>query len=277
MNHTPVFLPEVLEIFNPERGKRYIDATLGRGGHTRALAEAGAEVLAIERDHDSLESVKDSLGGTVTAVEGWFGDVEKISQAHTFAPVDGILFDLGLSMWQYTESKRGFSYNQEVDQLDMRFDSHQEVTAADIINSFSQEQLYELFARNAQELNSRTIAQAIVRARSLKPIETVADFLAVLRNVPGGKDEGLLRRLFQALHMEVNDELGQIAKGLEGASHCLKSEGVIVVISFHQMHEWAVKKFAREHEIPMKKYPIKRTLLPFERSATLRVSTHAKA
>jgi 16S rRNA (cytosine1402-N4)-methyltransferase len=277
MNHTPVFLPEVVEIFRPRTGKRYIDATLGRGGHANALAGAGAQVLAIEKDHDSLESVKTSLDSTIIAVEGWFGDIEKISQAHTFTPVDGILFDLGLSMWQYVDSQRGFSYTQGVDQLDMRFDPQQEVTAADIINSFSQQQLYELFARNAQELNSRAIAQAIVRASSLKPIKTVADFLAVLRDVPGGKDEGLHRRLFQALHMEVNDELGQIAKGLAGARSCLKADGVIIVISFHQMHEWAVKKFAREHEVPMKKYPIKRTLLPFERSATLRVSAYAKA
>ncbi|KXK07256.1 MAG: Ribosomal RNA small subunit methyltransferase H, partial [Microgenomates bacterium OLB22] len=172
--------------------------------------------------------------------------------------------------------KRGFSYGQKADNLDMRLDRQQRLTAANIINSFSEQQLYELFARNAQELNSRAIAKAIVRARSLSLISTVGDFLAVLKSVPGGKDEGLYRRLFQALHMEVNNELGQIRAGLDGAMKCLKPDGAIIVISFHQMHEWAVKKFVREHQIFMKKQSIKRTLLPFERSATLRVLSYAK-
>jgi len=267
--HTPVLLQETVDALEIQPGGKYIDATYGLGGHSSAILERGGIVLALDWDSDSLARQKIN-NQSLTVINGNYADIKDLAQKHHFVPCQGIVFDLGLSMEQIRLSGRGFSYEKGDEPLDMRISSDLELTAAKIINSCTIEQLYEIFARNAEELNSRTIAQAINRSRHVSPIQTVNDLINSISTVT--KNKSAIARIFQALRMEVNNELENIKKGLEGAMAILVPGGKIAIISFHPTEDRVIKQFIRQHDLKTLKKPITATdPQSFERSAKLRI------
>ncbi len=273
--HTPVLLQQTLEVLQVTPGKRYIDATYGLGGHTREILAQGGQVLGIEWDAQSLQLRRREAQGddtNLTLISGNFADIEQIATEQGWTSVDGILFDYGLSMWQIRESGKGFSYEQDDEPLDMRIDDTLSTTAEDIITSYSEEQLYDTFTRNAEEVNSRAIAHALVQSRRLSPIHTVGELKKALKTVKG--DMGTLARVFQALRIEVNHEFDNLTRGLDGALNILSSDGRIVIITFHPSEDRMVKHWTRTHDVHTTKKALRaKQGQRFERSALLRVIT----
>jgi 16S rRNA (cytosine1402-N4)-methyltransferase len=277
--HTPVLLEEAIKALEVSEGKKYIDATFGEGGHSRRILDGGGEVLGIEWDDEKFKVQSSCLAGrqakfkvfrNLKLVLGNFRDVEKIAKRNNFYPVDGVLFDLGLSMEQIEKSGRGFSYKKTNEPLDMRISRELDRTAADIVNSLSARQLYEIFASNSEEISSWAIAQAIVSARGLTKIETVGDLVTII-----GGNESILRRIFQALRIEVNREFDNLEKGLRGAVRILKEKGRVVVITFHPLEDRIVKQFVVNNKLMSltRKPIVAKNGKSFERSAKMRVFT----
>ncbi len=276
--HTPVFLKEVVEAFEPIKGKRIIDATFGEGGHSRDLLEKGAEVLGIDIDPEQVRRGKKNFRswiekGKLILVQGNFSNIERIAKKTGFVGADGVIFDLGLSMVQLY-GQRGFSYKRLEEPLDLRWNKRFKNTAAELLNYLPFEELYEVIASYSEEPFSREIVEEIVDKRKRKKFRKVKDLVEVVEKVVGKKRaEKSLRRLFQALRMVVNNETFNLEKGLEGAIKVVKREGKIVVISFHSIEDRIVKRFIKEKELKLeKKLGIsKRRKKSFERTARLRV------
>lgn len=274
--HTPVLLQETIEALDIHPGGKYVDGTYGLGGHAKEIAKNGGEVLGIDLDEENvINRTKEIEGLGIKIVYGNFADTEKIAIREGFEHVDGVLFDLGISMEQISASGRGFSYKRREEPLDMRISTKNRNFAADIVNSYSIERLYEVFAKGSEELASSRIAHYIERSRSVKKIETVGDFVSIIEKMGFQKkqEEGVLRRIFQALRIEVNNEFENLKSGLLGAKKVLKPDGRIAVITFHPGEDRIVKKFAREHDMKFltKKAVRSRGNELFERSAKLRI------
>lgn len=279
--HTPVLLEHAISELNIKLEGLYIDATAGEGGHLKMILEKGGRVLGLDWDENQIKNIKTKVTNDRLKLEtGSFGDIEEIAKKNEFAPVDGVLFDFGLSMKQIREYGRGFSYNNLEEPLDMRISVKTGVTASDIINSYSAQELYETFSRYAEEFHSVSIAQSIVRARAIKPVETVGQLLSAIDEAiktctmshRHGRD--IYATVFQALRIVVNDEFEQIKKGLEGAKNILKPDGRIVTITFHSLEDRIVKRYVEsQSDITfLKKHVIKGDFSKsFERSAKLRV------
>lgn len=279
MKHTPVLLQETLDALQVKGDEKYIDATFGAGGHAYAIAERGGEVLALDYDETTVKSYQDEAKKRgITLIHANYANIETCAKKYKFAPCEGILFDLGLSMEQISGSDRGFSYKQETALLDMRISRELIKSASDIITNYSEDELYETLVQGAEELNSRAIVQSIVRSRRVKPIKTILDLNMAVENgitVRGLQLEKVLRRVYQALFIEVNSEFQNLKAGLQGALRCIKQTGKIVVISFHSGHERIVKRFAKENNLITKVIRKKAHLsYRFERSATIRVLTY---
>jgi 16S rRNA (cytosine1402-N4)-methyltransferase len=254
--HIPVLLKETIELLNVGEGKRYVDATLGLGGHSAEIIRRGGHVLGIEADRRSFEEVLRLRSGQAdflekaTLVQGNFKDIERIAAAKGFVPCDGVLFDLGMSSWQLEKSRRGFSF-QRNEPLDMRMDEGLAVTAADLLNGLSRDELVKLFQKYGEEQFARRIASAVVRARSLKPFETTEDLTKVIREVRGEKGRRRIdpaTRVFQALRIAVNDEIVNLRTALPRAFGILGAGGRLAVISFHSLEDREVKNFFRSAE-----------------------------
>jgi 16S rRNA (cytosine1402-N4)-methyltransferase len=274
--HTSVFLEEAIEALNVQNDGRYIDATYGVGGHTREITKRGGIVLALDLDEKHIQH-----GSTdaLQLVHGNYADIQHVAKMNTFIPVDGVLFDLGLSMDQLTAGGKGLSFKNLSEPLDMRI-SFADVTAADILNEGSEEELNELFMKYSEEIHSKEIARAITLERRNKRIDTVEDLVSVISKVLEKKKakhafEGTAARIFQALRILVNNEFNNITKGLDGSLQIVKPGGRIVIITFHSLEDRIVKMFIRSHksEVTDEKINVakKRELRSFERSATLRI------
>jgi 16S rRNA (cytosine1402-N4)-methyltransferase len=214
---------EVLEGLSVAKGKRFIDATYGGGGHTKAIRDAGGIVLGIDTDPDAKADV-----------QGNFRNIETIGKEHGFDTVDGILFDLGVSSHQLDTAARGFSYRFEDAPLDLRLNQNEGVTAAELLKTISEQALYEILATYGEVESSRAIVSAIVRTRREHPITTTGDLLTYL-------NKHQTSQVFQAIRISVNDELNALKEGLEGAKELLKPGGRLVVISFHSLEDRIVK------------------------------------
>ncbi|OGG13682.1 16S rRNA (cytosine(1402)-N(4))-methyltransferase [Candidatus Gottesmanbacteria bacterium RIFCSPHIGHO2_01_FULL_46_14] len=225
--HVPVLLKEVADGLNVRPGGKYIDATFGAGGHSAEIVKRGGMVLGIDADPE------------VNAVHGNFRDIEKIAKENGFESVDGILFDLGVSSMQLDSPERGFSYRFN-GPLDLRLDPTKGEPASQIVNTYSEGELYEIFTRFGEENNARTIARAIVIARAVERITTTEALVKIVGNA-----KPVLSRIFQALRIEVNDELGALRQGLDGARIVIKTGGRLVVISFHSLEDRIVKQYMR--------------------------------
>ena len=244
--HIPVLLDETLQALAVQPGGRYIDCTLGGGGHSAAILERtspGGQLLGIEADPTAFKIASARLepfGSSALLVNDNFVNLKNIAAQSNFMPVHGILFDLGLSTIQL-ESDRGFSFQTDAP-LDMRVGPTQELTAADIINELSETELANLIWRFGEEPDSRRIARQIVRAR---PINTTMELVrAIDKAVPGfhGKIHPATKT-FQALRIAVNHELENLTSALEQAVELLGYEGRLVVISYHSLEDRIVKQF----------------------------------
>lgn len=249
--HISVMRQEALDGLNIQKGKRYIDATVGGGGHAVEIVKRGGLVLGIDTDPAAVLIAREKL--TKENNDGWkvvqgnFENIEEIAKAEEFGSVSGILFDLGVSSMQLDTPDRGFSYRFTDAPLDLRMDPSKGETAAQLVNRLNEEALYDVFSAYGEEQLARELAYAVFRARSVKKIESVGDLVRVVESVQ--KDEvaryGVLSRIFQALRIVVNEELDRLKRGLLGAQHLLEPEGRLVVISFHSLEDRIVKQFMR--------------------------------
>ncbi len=250
--HIPVMLSEVLETLAPQKGGLYIDGTFGRGGYTRAILEAGADkVIGIDRDPDAIaagEKLTKEFEGKLDLRHGPFGDMANLlTQEERNQRVDGIVLDLGVSSPQLDQAARGFSF-QEDGPLDMRMSCEGE-TAADIVNEMEEKELADLLYKFGDERFSRRIARRIVEKRKEAPITRTKELADIIHQaLPPAKD-GVhpATRSFQALRISVNDELGELQRGIEAAELLLKPEGRLVIVSFHSLEDRCVKNFFRMH------------------------------
>ena len=254
MTHVAVLYEEVLTFLQPTPGGRYIDGTLGAGGHTAGLLARSApsgRVLAFDRDADAIAFALAQLGDDaerLTAVQGNFASMGGAAPAHGFLDVDGIVLDLGLSSRQLDDGARGFSFRFD-GPLDMRFDPSQGQSAADLVNGLAQEELADLFWRYGEERQSRRLAALIVANRPLTTTRQLADLIADQgpRRGRGGRIHPATR-IFQALRIAVNDELAALEAGLEAAIGLLRPGGRLAVISFHSLEDRLVKQRFRALE-----------------------------
>ena len=264
--HTPVLLQKAIENLNVSTGGKYIDATFGEGGYSYEILERGGTVLGIDLDFSQISNPKSQIQN-LKLVQGNFADIESIAKENGFYPVDGVIFDLGLSMRQIKESGRGFSYKKLDDPLDMRLNINYKLTAEELIKRSDEKVLYEIFAKNSEEIRSKEIA-AVVKSR--KVMKSVGDLVSSIDRAIGYKSSSVYARIFQALRIEVNNEFENLKKGLTGAVNILKRKGRIVIVSFHSLEDRIVKNFSREKKLNfLSKKPIT-GLRSFERSAKLR-------
>ena len=247
--HIPVLVQEVLSALQVKPGGSYVDCTVGEGGHASAILEAaspGGRLLGIDMDLQALktaERVLWSYRDSSVLVNENFRDLEQVAERHGFTPVDGILFDLGLSSLQLQGGGRGFSFRTE-EPLDMRFDNRQELTAWDVVNEYSSEELARVLSTYGEERRSNRIAKAIVYSR---PIDTSLRLAQVVQRAtrrPLGRIHPATRT-FQAIRIEVNRELDNLESVLGQAVSLLKAGGKLVVISYHSLEDRIVKLFLR--------------------------------
>lgn len=275
--HTPVLLKESIEALQVREGGKYVDGTYGLGGHSRAIAEAGGMVLALDWDQESVKKqngvLEESGVKKILLVHANYADIERVVQEHSWTPCQGVILDLGLSMDQIRTSGRGFSYEARDEPLDMRIDQDLQETAADIVNSYTVDELYDIFTKYAEELNSRPISEALYSARRIKKLETVGDVLDAIETVT--KSTSTKARIFQALRIVVNNEYDNIRRGMQGAYNVLEKGGRVAIITFHPGEDRLVKIIARQLGIKFdNKKPITSSSgMKFERSAKLRVIT----
>ena len=247
LTHAPVLAEEVIRFLAVQPGGRYLDCTVGGGGHAAAILEAaspGGLLLGLDADPGALEVAAQRLApfrDSLSLVEANFRDLAQLCRRHNFVPVHGVLFDLGVSSFQLADRERGFGFQVEAP-LDMRFSPRQTVTAAEIVNGYPEQTLADLIWRFGEEPASRRIARAIVRAR---PLSTTTELAAVVaRSVPKPRRRiHPATRTFQALRIAVNDELGALMAALDQARDVLGRGGRLVVIAFHSLEDRIVKQF----------------------------------
>lgn len=247
--HKPVLLHQSLEGLNIRPNGTYLDGTLGRAGHSLEIVKrlTTGRLIAIDRDKAALDAAPARLEGymdKVTLVRGNFGDLAEVLASLGVSGVDGMLFDLGVSSPQLDDGSRGFSYLQDAP-LDMRMDQSAPLTARDVVNGWTQEELKRILWQYGEERYSGPIAAAIVRAREQKPIETTGQLAELIRNAMPGKakreKQHPAKRSFQAIRIAVNDELGEMERLLSGALDTLNVGGRLAVISFHSLEDRLVK------------------------------------
>ena len=247
--HTPVLLREVVDQLRPRSRGLYVDATVGGGGHATEILRASVpdgQLIGLDRDDEALAASRERLnewGTRSQLVRANFGELEEALMSVGVTAVDGIVFDLGVSARQFDEPSRGFSFQQE-GPLDMRMDRSQGVTAREVLHTASEKDLADIFYLYGEERRSRFIAKRIVAARRRAPIETTTQ-LADLIGPRRGKIHPATR-VFQALRIYVNDELGNLKRGLEAATRVLRTGGRVVVISFHSLEDRIVKRYFKE-------------------------------
>jgi 16S rRNA (cytosine1402-N4)-methyltransferase len=250
-----VLLSEVVEALRPAPGLRMLDGTFGRGGHTAALLRAGAEVLALDRDPDALASpeaaaLKEEFGERLKLMKENFAALERVAREE--GPFDGILLDLGVSSPQLDDGSRGFSFLHD-GPLDMRMDPQSPVSAAEIVNTWSEAELARLFREYGEEAQAGRIARALARRRASAPFTRTGELAAVVEEALGGRRDRRIHpatKVFQALRIQVNDELGALDRFLEALPGSLRSGGCCAIISFHALEDRRVKAFFTRHSTP---------------------------
>jgi len=243
-------LAEVLAQLDPSEGGKYLDGTVGGGGHAGAILDASTpsgRLLGLDRDPAALALATSELarfGDRAVLVRANFAVLDEVAGAHGFVPVDGVILDLGLSSIQLADAERGFSFFAR-GPLDMRADPDIRVTAAEIVNSWSEKDLRRVFAEYGEEPEAARVAGAIVRRRVKAPFEAADDLGRFVAGVKTRRPRGIdpATRVFQALRIAVNDELANLESGLAAAMRVLRPGGRIAVISFHSLEDRIVKRF----------------------------------
>lgn len=268
--HIPVLLKEVLEIFDPQPGQAYIDATVNGGGHAEAILEkvgSKGKLLGIDRDCELIEKFERgfSTGSndkySSSEVEklpnlilecGNYANIKSIARKYNLGKVNGILFDLGFSSHHLEESGRGFSFLKS-EPLDMRYNSHEEIpTAAEIVNTWPRQAIEDILRKFGEERFARRIAEGIVRRRSVKKIAAADELARIIeQSIPGRVQRGRIHpatRTFQALRIAVNRELENLEDALGCSISILAPQGKLIVISFHSLEDRIVKRFLKDKE-----------------------------
>lgn len=243
--HLPVLATESIAALTIEPNGAYVDATFGGGGHAKLiLQELGdkGRLFGFDQDEDALQNALHDA--RFTFVQSNFRHLKRFLKLHGVKAVDGILADLGVSSHQFDEATRGFSYRFEA-LLDMRMNQADERTAADILNQYSVEALQQVFSEYGEVRNSKTLAQRIVDERRARPIQTISDFLAILEPLIRGQRLRYLSQVFQALRIEVNEEMDALREFLEQSLEILKPGGRLVVITYHSLEDRLVKNFLK--------------------------------
>ncbi|MEK7154137.1 MAG: 16S rRNA (cytosine(1402)-N(4))-methyltransferase RsmH, partial [Patescibacteria group bacterium] len=317
MIHIPVLLNEVIEYLSPQPGQKFIDATIGGGGHALAILERimpGGKLLGIEWDGELAKRLEAQIRHSqfkdgVILINDSYANLERIAEDNDFKNAQGVIFDLGMSSWHLEESGGGFSFAKD-EPLDMRYrdanlrmyanaaNEENQLTAREIINRYSYDELVKILKENGEEKFAKRIAEAIVRARKEKPITTTFQLVEIIKNsipfryrrgrIPRRSASGTLRgrhfatKTFQALRIAVNDELENIKSGIGHAKNILAAGGRLAVISFHSLEDRIVKNFFREESKKenlkiLTKKPVRAGLAeitanPRARSAKLRVA-----
>lgn len=247
-NHKPVLLDECISGLNIKKNGIYIDGTLGGAGHSKKILEElknTGKLIGIDRDEDALLAAKENLHEykNVEYVYGNHDDIKQILENLKIEKVDGILLDLGVSSYQLDEKQRGFSYLGE-NELDMRMDKSQILTAKEIVNTYSEENLANIIYKYGEEKFSRKIAKNICEYRSKKQIETTKELVEIIeKSIPGfAKRNGHpAKKTFQAIRIEVNNEIEPLHNTVKDCIDCLKPGGRLCIITFHSLEDRAVK------------------------------------
>ncbi len=243
--HVPVLFHESLEALAIKPDGVYVDATFGGGGHSAGIVAAlgkKGQLLAFDQDEDAARNAL--ADKRFTLIRANFRDLKRFLRLHEIGQVDGILADLGVSSWQFDTADRGFSYRFE-GPLDMRMNREDGETAADVLNTYTAEALQEMFSRYGEVSNSKTLALAIVNARSVKKFDVINDLMVVLDGLVRGERMKYLSQVFQSIRIEVNDELGALKEMLQQSAEVLKPGGRLAVITFHSLEDRLVKNFMK--------------------------------
>jgi len=252
MAHIPVLLDEVISFLAPRPDQNFIDATVGDGGHAKAILEKtspNGKLFAIDRDIDSIIRAKSNLkefGDRVLFINDSFGNISKIVGELKINFIHGIIFDFGMSTNQLENSGRGFSFQKD-EILDMRFDSKNPLTAEDVVNDYSEARLVDIFKKYGEEPKAKIIARSIVAYRKNQRIKTTKDLVKAIGRVV--KRHGKLNPatlVFQAIRIEVNQELTEIEKALKIVLEILKKGGCAAFISFHSLEDRLIKNWSRD-------------------------------
>jgi 16S rRNA (cytosine1402-N4)-methyltransferase len=243
--HTPVLLKEVIEGLHITPEGTYVDCTFGGGGHSKAILEKLSEkgkLIVFDQDEDAKKNLPDDA--RVIFVSHNFRHLQRFLRLHNIKTIDGIVADLGVSSHQFDETGRGFSTRYNAD-LDMRMDRRQNLTAFDVVKTYSEQQLHKLFERYGEVTNAKTLAKTIVQLRVTTSLKTIDAFKNALREIVKGNPNKYFAQVFQALRIEVNDELGALKEMLQQVPALLKPGGRIAIISFHSLEDRLVKNFFR--------------------------------
>ncbi len=247
--HQSVLLKEAVDGLNVKQDRLYIDATAGGGGHTEEILKRGGKVLAIDRDSEAIDYLREKRLENLTLVNDNFSHIKSIAVKFGFEKVEGIIFDLGVSSHQLDEAKRGFSFQKE-GPLDMRMDPALPITASDLVNNFEKRRIHEIIKDFGQEKLSWPIADAISSARQLKRINSTSELAQIVSEVYRKyRRKSKLHpatKTFQALRIVVNSELLNLEEALPQTVEILKKGGRLVVISFHSLEDAQVKRFFKQ-------------------------------
>lgn len=267
--HHPVLLDTVIKYLNIKKDGRYIDATAGEGNYIKEILNRGGFVLAIDWDSEQIKKLQKFFKDNprLILINDNFSKIREIALNFNFYPIDGVVFDLGLSMNQLQEGKRGFSYKNLEEKLDMRINHQIPLSAIDILNQTSEKELADIFFQYGEEVNGQIIARAVINAKKKRKIETVGQLIKIINDALRKKDENTYRRVFQALRIRVNHELENLEKGLKEALTILHPKGRIVVISFHSLESRLIKQFIKKNQLKM----ITKKVIQGEHSSQLRV------
>jgi len=243
--HTPVLLKETVDGLKIVPEGIYVDCTFGGGGHSKAilgLLSVKGKLVAFDQDDDARKNLPDDE--RILFVQQNFRHLQRFLRLHNITAVDGILADLGVSSHQFDKAERGFStrHNSE---MDMRMDQRQTLTAFEVLNSYTEQRLHKIFEQYGEVTNAKTIAKKIVEVRSSSSLKTIDGFKNAIREIVKGNPNKYFAQVFQALRIEVNDELGALKEMLQQIPSLLKPGGRVAIITFHSLEDRLVKNFFR--------------------------------
>jgi 16S rRNA (cytosine1402-N4)-methyltransferase len=243
--HIPVLLNEVIDGLNIQPDGTYVDCTFGGGGHSKAILQklsGKGKLIAFDQDDDAKKNLPDDK--RIIFVPQNFRHLQRFLRLHHITAVDGIMADLGVSSHQFDEADRGFSIRHNAE-MDMRMDQRQTLTAFDVVNTYTEQRLHKLFEEYGEVTNAKTLAKTIVQVRNSTSLMTIDGFKNALREIVKGNPNKYFAQVFQALRIEVNDELGALKEMLQQIPSLLKPGGRVAIITFHSLEDRLVKNFFR--------------------------------
>ena len=245
--HNPVLLQESIDALVSNPSGTYVDCTYGGGGHSREIIkrlDSKGKLIGFDQDNDVLPNLISENDSQFIFVPQNFRHLRRYLRIYGIEQVDGLLADLGVSSHQFDEPERGFSFRFDAD-LDMRMDQSIQNTAADLVNQSTAQELQSIFSKYGEVRNSKSLAEQIVKMRRLKKVKTINDFLAIINPLVRGPRAKYLAQVFQALRIEVNDEMGSLLDLLHQATEVLKPGAMLVIISYHSLEDRLVKNFIK--------------------------------